>query len=76
MTKKKDVKAKDCLELMWQFKAVDVTMKCLGGQSCTVSTAYTQDPTKKSQKVGGRSKPRGKQVKPSQPSSDLKKQCS
>ncbi len=53
MAKGKDVSVKECLEIMPQFEAVDVTMRKLEDSSETrVDASHTLDPTKKSQRNG------------------------
>ena len=73
MTKGKDVKVKDCLDLLRQFEAVAVTMKHFG-ESCKINaTSANRDPSKQSQR---NAKPK-KNPKPSpQHQTDSKKRCS
>jgi transposase InsO family protein len=52
MGKSKDVNVKTCLDVLRQYESVSTTMKHLS--AVEVSAAYTQDPTKRSQKNGSR----------------------
>jgi len=51
MTKGKDVTVKQCLEVLRQHEAIDVTMKHFGDAS-QINASYIHDPTKRSQKNG------------------------
>ena len=61
MAKGKDVKIKNCLEIMRKFEAVEVTMKKLEDVGdAHVDASYARDPTKKSRRNGFKKK----QMKP------------
>ena len=66
MTKGKNVTVKQCLEVLRQHEAIDVTMKHFGDAS-QINASYIHDPTKRSQKNGHKGK---KKVSMSQSLSD------
>ena len=61
--KGKDIDVKTCLEILRQHEAVDVTIKRMG-DNCQVSTTYSRDPTKYSQKNAVKIKHRQAPQKP------------
>ena len=54
MAKGVDVTVKQCLEILRQHEALDVTMKRM--ENCQINAAYNRDPTKYSQKNGSKTK--------------------
>ena len=70
MIKEKDVTVKQCLDVMRQHEAVDVTMKRLEGAS--IDAAYAYDPTKQSQKKGFKRKQYSSKAKTSDDRSTAK----
>lgn len=76
MAKGKDVSAKDCLDVMRRYEAVEVTMKRLEESGDThVDASYTRDPTQKSQKSGSKRSQSTPEPKTGNRKSDLKKSC-
>ena len=68
MAKGKTVTVKDCLDLMRRCESVEATMRHFGessNSSSQVNAAYSRDPTKQSQRNGGKKK-FGLKVKPAE----------
>ena len=76
MDKEKTIKVPACLELMRKFESVDATMKKFGeSATASVNAASARDPTRQSQKKGGRSKQHRHQSKPTEGSEKPGKKC-
>ena len=76
MAKGKDVKIKNCLEIMRKFEAVEVTMKKLEDVGdAHVDASYARDPTKKSQRDGFKKKQLEPKLHQNSQKPDEKKSC-
>ena len=71
MAMKHDATAKNCLDILRENEALDVTMKKFGEPESEINAAYrSRDPTKQSQKNGAKHKSFGSKVNYTKPSSN------